>query len=307
MKKRDSAPHYPIRAVSRLTGIAIDTLRAWERRYNAVTPTRGERGRVYSEADVRRLRLLRDAVARGHAIGGIARLEDRELEGLAAIASESPPARAVVAAPQRIDTTALTAATGRFDAAAINQEIGRLALALRPLELLRDVIMPVLAETGDAWHAGRARIAHEHFVSAIMHNVLGSFLRLFVRADAPVRVLLATPSGERHEFGTLGAAMLAASGGLDAVYLGPDLPADDIVDTAAAIEADAVILGVTAADGDDTIREVAEVARRLPKDVELWVGGRGASRVASAIGSRGLILNDFDALAQELARIGAQL
>ena len=35
---------YPIRAVSRLTGIGIDTLRAWERRYGAVTPVRDDRG-----------------------------------------------------------------------------------------------------------------------------------------------------------------------------------------------------------------------------------------------------------------------
>jgi MerR family transcriptional regulator, light-induced transcriptional regulator len=307
MAKRVSTSRYPIRAVSRLTGIGIDTLRAWERRYGAVTPKRGERGRVYSEADVRRLRLLREAVARGHAIGGIARLDDRELEALTSMAAEPLPARAVMAPPYHIDRTALTDAAGRFDSAAINQEISRLAVALRPLELLRDVIMPVLADTGDAWHAGRAGVAHEHFVSAIMHSVLGSFLRLYARTEAPVRVLLATPSGERHEFGTLGAAMLAASGGLDAVYLGPDLPADDIVKSATATETDVVILGVTAADGDDAIAEVAEVARRLPPDVELWVGGRGASRVAAAIGARGLILEDFDALARELDRIGARL
>lgn len=38
---RDTPAHYPIRAVSKLTGVAIDTLRAWERRYSAVTPIRG--------------------------------------------------------------------------------------------------------------------------------------------------------------------------------------------------------------------------------------------------------------------------
>ena len=53
---------YPIRAVSKLTGIAIDTLRAWERRYGAVTPVRDSRGRLYSDADVARLRLLHQAV-----------------------------------------------------------------------------------------------------------------------------------------------------------------------------------------------------------------------------------------------------
>ena len=71
-----SPARYPIRAVSRLTGIAIDTLRAWERRYGAVTPTRDDRGRMYTEADVARLRLLNGAVEQGHSIGRLAGLSN---------------------------------------------------------------------------------------------------------------------------------------------------------------------------------------------------------------------------------------
>ena len=65
---------YPIRAVSKQTGISIDTLRAWERRYQVVSPQRDERGRLFSAADVRRLKLLRAAVDQGHAIGQLAAL-----------------------------------------------------------------------------------------------------------------------------------------------------------------------------------------------------------------------------------------
>ena len=77
---------YPIRAVSRLTGIAIDTLRAWERRHGAVTPIRDDRGRMYTDADIARLRLLRGAVEHGHTIGRLAALSDAELRHLAATA-----------------------------------------------------------------------------------------------------------------------------------------------------------------------------------------------------------------------------
>src|SRR6185436_7231599 len=51
-KQRSSPAPYPIRAVSKLTGIAIDTLRAWERRHRAVTPVRDDRGRMYTDADI---------------------------------------------------------------------------------------------------------------------------------------------------------------------------------------------------------------------------------------------------------------
>ena len=77
-----SGGRFPIRAVSRLTGIGIDTLRAWERRYRAVTPVRDDRGRMYTDADVARLRLLSGAVEQGHSIGRLAGLSNDELRDL---------------------------------------------------------------------------------------------------------------------------------------------------------------------------------------------------------------------------------
>src|SRR6188474_1449923 len=80
---RELPARYPIRAVSRLTGIGIDTLRAWERRHGAVTPVRDDRGRMYTDADVARLRLLSQAVEQGHSIGRLAGLTDADLHRLA--------------------------------------------------------------------------------------------------------------------------------------------------------------------------------------------------------------------------------
>ncbi len=106
-KPRDTPPHYPIRAVSRLTGIAIDTLRAWERRHDAVTPIRDDRGRMYTDADVARLRLLRGVVAQGHSIGRLAGLTDAELRHLAATAGASAVSEVAPTRPTPLDTAAL--------------------------------------------------------------------------------------------------------------------------------------------------------------------------------------------------------
>ena len=74
-----AAAQFPIRAVARMTGLSVDTLRAWERRYQAVVPDRGDRGRVYTDRDVERLKLLAGLVANGHAIGSIAAKSDTAL------------------------------------------------------------------------------------------------------------------------------------------------------------------------------------------------------------------------------------
>ena len=306
--QHDTAAHYPIRAVSRLTGIGIDTLRAWERRHRAITPVRDDRGRMYTEADIARLRLLRSAVDHGHSIGRLAGLSDKALRKLTVPAGAT--AAPVPDSMRRtlLDATALKAALDRFDAAGIDQEIVRLAAVLGPFDLVRNVLMPMLAQVGDDWHRGRASVAHEHLMSSTIRNILGSFLRLHARPDVPTRLLFATPSGDRHEIGTLGAAMLAASSGLGVAYLGPDLPARDIVDSVTPAGAHVLVLGLTTVSaGKARERELRTIVRGLRKDVELWTGGPGAVRHAAIVGKRGLVLRDYDAYQQELVRIGGRV
>jgi len=297
---------YPIRAVSRLTGIGIDTLRAWERRYGAVTPTRDDRGRMYTDADVARLRLLSGAVERGHSIGRLAELSNDQLTELCAAGAAVPPA----SAPARrapLETTALLTALRDYDSIGLDQELSRLAAVLRPLDLLQEVLMPVLAQVGDDWHRRRTRIAQEHLMSSTMRNLLGAFLRLYARRETSVRLLFATPSGERHEIATLGAAMLAASAGLGVSYLGADLPAREIVDSVEPAGARVLVLGLTTAAADKAReRELKSIIRDLPPGIELWTGGRGAERHASIIRPRGLILRDYTAYQHELVRIGGR-
>lgn len=304
---------YPIRAVSLMTGVSIDTLRAWERRYAAVVPERDERGRIYTDAHVRRIRLLREATDAGHAIGRVAALDDEQLQVLVANAAASPAAVAPELVPAArtatspISTEAIVAALDRFDGITVETELARAATMLRAPELLRDVIGPVLVAVGERWHAGRARIAHEHLLSASVRNVLGSLLRVHQKAGVPDRLLFATPSGERHEFGTLGGAVMAASGGLGVVYLGPDTPADDIVHVVTTVDLDVAVIGVT--DLGDVARVEAEVStlvEHLPAHVELWVGGAGAERMAARYPGRILAITSYDVLEQHLVRIGAR-
>ncbi len=73
--------HYKIGAVSRITGIGSETLRAWERRYQAVTPSRTASGdRNYSREDVAKLLLLKSMVDAGISIGTIASLSHEQLK-----------------------------------------------------------------------------------------------------------------------------------------------------------------------------------------------------------------------------------
>ena len=300
---REAPARYPIRAASKLTGISIDTLRAWERRHGAIAPIRDDRGRMYTNSDIARLRLLRGALEQGHSIGRVAGLGDAQLRRLAVAAVPAVESRRRTS----LDTAALSTALHRYDAAGIDREIARLATVLSPLDLLQDVLMPLLVQVGDDWYRGRAGVAHEHLMSSTARNILGSFLRLNDRSDVPARLLFATPSGERHEIGTLGAAMLAASSGLGVAYLGPDLPARAIVESVGPADVQVLVLGLTTTSPVKAKeRELRAIVRELSQEVELWVGGRGAERHTALINPRGLIFRDYPTFRQELVRLGGR-
>jgi methanogenic corrinoid protein MtbC1 len=168
--------------------------------------------------------------------------------------------------------------------------------------------MPVLVEVGDEWHRGHVGVAQEHLMSSSIRHILGSFLRLHSRRDVPARLLFTTPLGDRHEIGTLGAAVLAAISGLGVAYLGPDLPARDIVESVKPANAQVLVLGLTTTTARKTVeRELHTIVDDLPGDVELWAGGRGAERHAALLGARGLVLRDYPAYQQELVRLGGRV
>ena len=100
---------YRVGMVSKLTGLSTHTLRMWEKRYAAVVPERTEAGgRLYSDADVERLRLLHTLVQSGHSIGGIANLSDDDLRRMAAAfprASETSTPQLLPDVRDRVITT----------------------------------------------------------------------------------------------------------------------------------------------------------------------------------------------------------
>jgi len=296
---------YPIGAVSKRTGIGIDTLRAWERRYGAVTPKRDDAHRLYSNADVERLRLIHNAASTGHRVSRLARLTDAELRKLT-LTDEAQAGQQPHAAPAP-DASRFTAALTTLDTAAIDHELSRLAALLPPMDLIQQALLPALREAGENWNRRKGGIALEHALSATMRSLLGSCLRLYARHGSNARVLFATPAGDRHEIGILCAALLAATSGLSVTYLGPDLPAREIAEAVKATGARVLVLGLTLSRKDtSTAHELRALLRELPPRVEVWAGGAGARLQAAALGRRALLLADFDQYLAQLARFSGR-
>ncbi len=298
---------YPIRAVAKLTGITVDTLRAWERRYQAVAPDRAARGRLYSDADVRRLRLLRNAVEGGHAIGQVASLSDADLEDLARASSPAGVTHGSETLPEAapFELRRLVDAVESFDYESTTQELSRLAVLLSPAALVHNVVLPLMRLAGENWENGRFQIAQEHMLSACVRNLLGGLVRLQRPDNGSAKVLLTTPSNELHEFGILAAAMLAVAHRLQVAYLGPNLPARDILSAAEKCAPQAVVLGIMKINATSSVRQdVGQLASELPAGAELWVGGSGAPEAVDGVApGRVFTLEDLPDFERHLARL----
>jgi DNA-binding transcriptional MerR regulator/methylmalonyl-CoA mutase cobalamin-binding subunit len=271
---------YSIKAASQATGLSVETLRAWERRYGIVEPRRDESGRrVYLPEDVLRLRRLREATDRGHPIGRLATLSDEALSGLLA---EAPAAIVARSAPEAFVVRMLEAARD-YRAAECEQALVLAIALLDPRQLASEVLHPLLSEVGERWHRGEFAIAQERMISSAVRRHLGLVLDAINRNARREQIVFATLPGERHEIGLLMAAVACANHGFRAHYLGPELPADEIAKFAREVGAEIIGLSVV------MIEQLAELPGQLRALVEglepgttVWLGGRGAAALASS-------------------------
>jgi DNA-binding transcriptional MerR regulator/methylmalonyl-CoA mutase cobalamin-binding subunit len=301
-----SAPRYPVRLVALRTGLSPHVLRAWERRYRVVSPTRTDGGqRLYSDLDVERLLRLRRLTEQGHSIGRIALLPLTELvrleEEAPADTAETASADAAKAA------TAALEATRRFDDLELQAVLERSAITLGVPVFVDQVVTPLLKRIGEGWSQHSLSVAQEHMASVVIRRVLGWLMRVYEARNGAPRVVVVTPPYFAHELGALMAAASAAAQGWSVTYLGPDLPVADLVSAVGQSGARAVaISAVHQPQGGDLLGVLRDIRARLPADVTLLVGGARALEVraeAEAAGARVVeSLAEFRGLLPRLAR-----
>jgi DNA-binding transcriptional MerR regulator len=299
-----TAPKYRIGTVSRLTGLSADVVRVWERRYGAIKPQRSDGGsRLYSDADIARLRRLRQAVELGHAIGQVAKLPEKELENISAKHRASFTVNQSLADPHEATRERFLEAITRMDVVSADEEITRAATLYPPRVIIKNIVAPLLTEIGDRWAHRDIGIAHEHIATNLIRNLLSSLFRLYPPDEAAETIILATPSGERHEFGILLSALLAATRSWRVVYLGVDLPAAEIVRTAKITKARVLALSVINMLNGQTSDELKAIADQLPHHTRVWIGGSEASRYRDLIEQANWILvHDLEDLDDRLKR-----
>ncbi|MDH5675800.1 MAG: MerR family transcriptional regulator [Myxococcales bacterium] len=267
-----------IGALSRATGVPPETLRTWERRYGVPASERTESGhRRYSLQTVERIRLITRVLELGHrpstAVGA-------DTETLRAILSQAGAEPERTEPPQPTPQAAPLASwfghVERYEGRALLRELQSCYGALGARAFIRRRAAPFLTELGERWARGELGVRHEHFASERLREFLASQWRPLSDAAVGPTYVLATPAGEQHVLGLHLAALTVAVGGARVVFLGADVPAEDIARAAHDHSAEGALL--SAAQGTDPQRlreEVATLGGLLPEATALGLGGRG--------------------------------
>ena len=286
---------YPIRHVAQQTGLTAHLIRAWERRYGAVLPERTPSNRrLYSEEDIERLKLLRKAAVAGHSMAQIAGMSTEALLELmggegAALEPGVSPATGKSEPPSFHLGRCLTKVL-ELDPAGLQVALNRAAIALSRTSIIEDVVAPLLQKIGDLWSEGTLKVAKEHMATAVIRSFLGDLLASSEGSHGAPGIIVTTPAGEWHEIGALMVAVEAAALGWKAVYLGPNLPAEEILSASEQAHAKAVALSVVQATDDfHLIRDLRKLRRYLPEKVLVMVGGRGVESMKGALEEMGII------------------
>jgi methylmalonyl-CoA mutase cobalamin-binding subunit/DNA-binding transcriptional MerR regulator len=269
----------------------------WEKRYGAVAPARTEtRRRLYTDAEIARLVLLRQATLLGHSISRIATLSTGQLRALineeAATAPPVPPRLPAPpdTVPAQSSLEACMDAVKRLDAVALETTLMRARVMLSHTAFLEALIVPLMQAIGDLWHQGALRIMHEHLTSAVVRTLLGNLYLAPDLADTAPHLIVTTPAGQLHEIGALCVASIASMDGWRVTYLGPNLPAEDI---AAAVQQDharAIGLSIIYPPDDPHLpQELARLRRYLASDVTIFVGGLSSASYQEILDGLGVV------------------
>jgi len=213
----------PIRTVSNLTGVNAVTLRAWERRYNLITPQRTPKGhRLYTHKDVERINRVVDLLNQGISVSHVKPLLDQMPGEVLA------PATRDEGDTWKSHQVQMLKAIEKFDEPALDSTYND-ALSLYPVDIVNQrLTTPLLRLLGERWNLREAGIVEEHFFTMYLRNKLGTRLHHTNQQGSGPMLLLACLPGELHELGLLFFALSAVSNGYRVLILGANTPLQQI-------------------------------------------------------------------------------
>ena len=260
---------YQINELERLTGIKAHTIRIWEKRYSLITPSRTTTNRrYYNDEQVRKLLNVTTLLSAGHKISRIAAYTDAELNGLIQNNGADADQQSRAAYTNNLIKFMLA-----FDQLGFEREFAAALQQFGIYDAMLNVIYPFLNKTSILWIVNKAAPAQEHFATCIIRRKLMALTDALPMPVKKERFMLFLPPGEWHEIGLLFANYLICGQGYETIYLGQNVPIENIKKMAAAIAPDHMLLFYIATRPGDEIDAHIKTMAGISKSIRVLIAG----------------------------------
>ena len=261
---------FPIREVSRLTGVNPVTLRAWERRYGLIRPTRTDSGhRLYSLADIESVRSILAWIERGVSVSKVGKILAKNIS----TKSASTPIYEEVTSGEWAEWQAqVRRAISVFDDVRLDRLYGQIFSSYPLPVVFQDILMPLWQELllrQDEFGQTSEWLFFDTFLRARTLQRLQVF-----RTQVEERVLLAALPGHCRELELLVTGLLLSSSEVSVSVLGVGQPLEELALVCERMQPQALVLFTNLPPSDDLPRMLARLALAL--DCPLVLAGDGA-------------------------------
>lgn len=268
---------YKIKTIASLTGFNPTLLRAWERRYGLLVPTRTATGhRLYTADDLRVLRRVRNLLDQGRSIGEIVAQGRSRLLSQGALPTPGPSQHALPLFPmlESLREEILQAALCLDDASiqrCLDLAFGSMSGAL----VLEHLVVPLAQEIGQLWARQVASVAAEHLLTQCLVRRLQRMIDCENRSAQRPLALCAGLPDEYHELGLHLVTYHLLQLGMRVLYLGPAVPFEDLRMAVQIRRPQWIMLSVTRASLLEVHKAgLIQFAQSLPPETQLILGGR---------------------------------
>jgi methanogenic corrinoid protein MtbC1 len=234
--------------------------------------------RLYTPADVERVRVMRQ-----HLADGLAASEAAALASRTGVVDEA----ALMALRPEAMRNDLADALDRYDEPRAQAILDRLLAVATVDTLLSEVVLPYLHELGERWLRGQASVAQEHFASSVVRGRLLGLARGWGLGLGPTAVLACLP-GEQHDLGLIAFGLALRSRGWRIVYLGGDSPIETVEEVSRQLDPSLVVLTAVSSERvEPVVTQLRALAGRHRLALAGAAAGNGALEGSGALALSG--------------------
>ena len=303
---------------SKISGVGVHTIRAWEKRYNALAPNRDTSGhRTYTKTDIEKLMLLSELCLLGYTISKVAKLEIPDLKNLlkdlgkSEESIESHEFNLVKEKPlidARQSQNILLFALKNYKLDVINQEIEKLKYQVGPREMAMDIILPLALELKELQARGEYTATQQQTLSALLcfHANTPLFRHNERRDRSSVNVVVAGLEGDHNDLFLVIAGLLCTHYGFNHSFLGSNLAVDSLSDSLNFLNANMLVLNASNASVQFGLSHVQGFVEKLmakvPAHLDTYFLGKSDLHSEKIPAKRFLVFKSIEALDEALSK-----